>query len=172
VVEGILVAYAGYYLPEQVDIYYLEDFRQVQRCLPKVRPTFFFSVPRVFEKAWESLEESRMGRFYLGLQAGPVKSALRPLLRWTVLGKLGLRAATQLTVGSAVAGEDMLKNFRELGIEIHNAYGLTEAPLVTLNRLGGNRIGTVGTPLPHTQVRIAEDGEVLVQGPQITAGYF
>jgi long-chain acyl-CoA synthetase len=71
-----------------------------------------------------------------------------------------------------MAGVDMLLHFRELGIEIHNAYGLTEAPLVTLNRLGANRIGTVGTPLHHTQVRIVEDGEVLVQGPQITAGYF
>jgi long-chain acyl-CoA synthetase len=172
VVEGILVAYAGYYIPESLDIYYLEDFRQAARYLPQVKPTFFFSVPRVYEKAWESLEESRAGKFYLGLCAGPVKNMLRPLLRWTILGKLGLRRATQLAVGSAVAGIDMLLHFRELGIEIHNTYGLTEAPLVTFNRLGANRIGTVGTPLPHTQVCIAEDGEVLVQGPQITAGYF
>jgi len=172
VVEGILVAYAGYYVPQPLDIYYLDDFRQVQRYLPKVKPTFFFSVPRVFEKAWESLEESRPGKFYMGLAPGPVQSILRPLLRWSLLGKLGLRAATQLTVGSAVASENLLQNFRELGIDIHNAYGLTEAPLVTLNRAGANHIGTVGTPLPATEVRIAEDGEVLVRGPQITAGYF
>ena len=172
VVEGILVAYAGYYLPGPIDLYYLEDFRQVQQSLPKVQPSFFFSVPRVFERAWEGLEASRLGKFYLGLSAGPLKNLLRPLLRWTVLGKLGLRAAVQLLVGSAVAGEDMLRNFRELGIEIHNSYGLTEAPLVTFNRLGRNCLGTVGTPLPGTQVRIAEDGEVLVRGPQISAGYF
>jgi long-chain acyl-CoA synthetase len=85
---------------------------------------------------------------------------------------MGLRAAAQLMVGSAVASEQLLLNFRELGIEIHNAYGLTEAPLVTLNRAGANHIGTVGAPLPRTEVRIAEDGEVLVRGPQITAGYF
>src|SRR5512144_2806074 len=66
VVEGILVAYAGYYIPEAVDIYFLEDFRQAQRYLPEVRPTFFFSVPRVFERAWEGLEASRPGKFYLG----------------------------------------------------------------------------------------------------------
>jgi long-chain acyl-CoA synthetase len=172
VVEGILVAYAAYYVPAAVDIYYLEDFRQAQCCLPLVKPTFFFSVPRVFERAWEGLEASRPGRFYLGLPAGLLKSALRPLVRRSLLGKLGLRAATQLTVGSAVASENLLLNYRELGIEIHDAYGLTEAPLVTLNRGGANRIGTVGTPLPGTQVRIAEDGEVLVQGPQVTAGYF
>jgi long-chain acyl-CoA synthetase len=172
VVEGILVAYAGYYIPQALDIYFLDDFRQAQRYLPQVKPTFFFSVPRVFERAWEGLEESRPGKYYLGLSAGPLKSAIRPLLRWSLLGKLGLRAASQLAVGSAVASEKLLLNFRELGIELHNAYGLTEAPLVTLNRAGANRIGTVGPPLPETEVRIAEDGEVLVRGPQITAGYF
>ena len=172
VVEGILVAYAGYYIPEPLDIYYLEDFRQAQKYLPQVKPTFFFSVPRVFEKAWEGLEESRPGKLYLGLTPGPTKSVLRPLLRWSLLGKLGLRAASQLTVGSAVASENLLLNFRGLAIEIHNAYGLTEAPLVTLNRAGANHIGTVGAPLPCTEVRIAEDGEVLVRGPQVTAGYF
>ena len=101
VVEGILVAYAGYYIPQALDIYFLEDFRQAQRYLPQVKPTFFFSVPRVFERAWEGLEESGPGKFYLGLTAGPVKNALRPLLRWSLLGKLGLRGATQLAVGSA-----------------------------------------------------------------------
>ena len=59
-----------------------------------------------------------------------------------------------------------------MGIEIHNAYGLTEAPLVTLNRMGRNRIGTVGEPMPKTQVKIADDDEIMVKGPQVTAGYF
>ena len=55
---------------------------------------------------------------------------------------------------------------------MHNAFGLTEAPLVTLNRPGANRTDTVGPPLPATEVSIAEDGEVLVRGPQVMAGYF
>jgi long-chain acyl-CoA synthetase len=75
-------------------------------------------------------------------------------------------------VGSAPASADLLRAYRELGIEVHNAYGLTEAPLVTLNRPGANRIGTVGEPLPETEVRIAEDGEVLVRGRQVMTGYF
>jgi len=65
-----------------------------------------------------------------------------------------------------------LQNFRELGVEIHNAYGLTEAPLVTLNRIGRNRLGTVGEPMPMTQVKTTEDGEIMVKGPQVTVGYF
>jgi long-chain acyl-CoA synthetase len=172
VVEGILVAYAAYYIPAPLDIYYLDDFRQAQRYLAQVKPTFFFAVPRVFEKAWEGLEESRIGKYTLRLPAGPVRNALRSLVRQSLLGKMGLRSASQLSVGSAVASTKMLLDFRGLGIEIHNCYGLTEAPLVTLNRAGANHIGTVGPPLPQTEVRIAEDGEVLVRGPQVTAGYF
>ena len=95
VVEGILVAYAGYYIPQALDIYFLEDFRQAQRYLPQVKPTVFFSMPRVFERAWEGLEESRPGKFYLDLADGPVKNALRPLLRRSFLGKMGLRGATR-----------------------------------------------------------------------------
>jgi long-chain acyl-CoA synthetase len=59
-----------------------------------------------------------------------------------------------------------------MGIEVHNAYGLTEAPLVTINRTGKNRIGTVGEPLPSTDISIDADGEILVKGPQVTLGYF
>ena len=57
----------------------------------------------------------------------------------------------QLLVGSAPASDQLLHSFRELGIEVHDAYGLTEAPLVTMNRVGRNRIGTVGEPLPDTE---------------------
>lgn len=67
---------------------------------------------------------------------------------------------------------EIITSFQQLGIEVHNAYGLTEAPLITINYPGRNRIGTVGEPLPLTEVKIAEDGEVLVKGPQVTLGYF
>jgi long-chain acyl-CoA synthetase len=65
----------------------------------------------------------------------------------------------------------ILRDLEQLGIEVHNAYGLTEAPLVTINYPGRNRMGTVGEPLPRTEVTIGEDGEVLVRGPQVTSGY-
>jgi long-chain acyl-CoA synthetase len=88
------------------------------------------------------------------------------------LKKAGLNKCTQLIAGSASSSDDLLENYRKLGVEIHNAYGLTEAPLITLNRLGRNRLGTVGEPMPSTEVTIAEDGEIMVRGPQVTAGYF
>lgn len=172
VVEGILATYSPYYAPAPLDIYFLEDFRELQRALPRIKPTIFFGVPRLYEKVWDAFRENKLGRWYLRSREGIAKRLLRPVLRWQLLRKAGLDRSAQLIVGSAPAGEGLLRSFHELGIEIHNAYGLTEAPLVTLNRLGANRLGTAGEPLPETEVRVAEDGEILVRGPQVTAGYF
>jgi long-chain acyl-CoA synthetase len=172
VVEGILATYAPYYLPAPVDIFFLEHFHDLGRTLPRVRPTIFFSVPRLYEKVWENLGQSWVGRLYLGLPEGFRRTLFRPLVRRALQNKAGFDRCAQLLVGSAAVSENLLRGFHELGIEVYNAYGLTEAPLVTINRPGANRIGTVGKPLPETQVRVAEDGEVLVRGPQVTAGYF
>ncbi len=172
VIEGILAAYSPYYMPAPLNIYFLEDLMDIQRVLPRIRPNIFFSVPRIYERIWDALEENPVGRQYMSLPGGLRKRALGALLRWQTLRKAGLDRCVQLLAGSAPCGEDLLKNFRELGIEIHNAYGLSEAPLVTMNRVGANRLGTVGVPLPQTEIRVAEDGEVLVRGPQVMAGYF
>jgi long-chain acyl-CoA synthetase len=177
VVEGILATYCPFYVPAAVNIYFLKDLKDVQHVLPRLRPTIFFSVPRIYEKIWEALERNPVGRRYLDLPGERLadklgKRALGALLRRQTLRKAGLDRCAQLIAGSAPCSEGLLQNYRELGIEIHNAYGMTEAPLVTLNRLGANHLGTVGEPLPQTEIRIAEDGEVLVRGPQVTAGYF
>jgi long-chain acyl-CoA synthetase len=172
VVEGILATYSPYYIPASVEIYFLEDFRSLQSALPKVRPTIFFAVPRVYEKVWEALEKNSIGRLYLHTKSRLLRATLRRTIRNATLKRAGLNKCAQLIVGSAICGDELLANYRDLGVEIYNAYGLTEAPLITLNRLGRNRLGTVGEPMPYTQVKTAEDGEIMVKGPQITAGYF
>jgi long-chain acyl-CoA synthetase len=171
VVEGILGAYSAYNLPAPVEVTFLEDFRRVASTLPTVRPTVFFSVPRLYQRVWEGLGRSGIGGRYRRMREGPLRRAIRPVVRRAVLRRAGLDRCAQLLAGSAPIDDQLLTSFRELGVEIHNAYGLTEAPLVALNRLGRNRIGTVGEPLPETVIRIAADGEVLVKGPQVTAGY-
>jgi long-chain acyl-CoA synthetase len=172
VVEGILAKYVPYYLPARVDIYFLEEFKDLPLALPRARPSIFFAVPRLYEKIWESLETNKLGLAYLKAPPGLKKRLLGQLLKPLLLRKAGLDRCSRLIVGSAPVGEGLMRNFQNLGIEIHNAYGLTEAPLVTLNRPGRHRLGTVGEPLPQTQVRLAEDGEILVKGPQVTPGYF
>jgi long-chain acyl-CoA synthetase len=172
VVEGILGTYAPYYAPAPLELYFLKEFQELQNTLPRVKPTIFFSVPRFYEKVWSKIQQSNVGHVYLHSKEGWLKNILSIILRRSMLKQTGLDACAQLIVGSAPVSEDLLKSYHELGVEIHNAYGLTEAPLVTRNRLGFNRIGTVGEPLPLTDVKINDDGEVLVRGPQVTPGYF
>ena len=172
VVEGILATYSPYYIPAPVEIYFLEDFRKLQEELPYVKPTVFFSVPRIYEKVWEALGKNPFGRFYTKTKSSLLQCAMRRTLRSVTLKRAGLNKCAQLIAGSASSDEDLLRNYRKLGVEIHNAYGMTEAPLVTINRLGRNRLGTVGEPMPFTNVKIADDGEIMVKGPQVTVGYF
>ncbi len=172
VVEGILASYAPYYVHCPVKFYYLNDFDKLTEALPKVRPTVFFSVPRFYEKLWQQIEENPNGRRYLAMKDGPARKAFGQVVRRVILKKAGLDCCSQLIVGSAPISAELLQKFRELGIEIHNAYGQTEAPLITINRLGDNVIPTIGTPLPETEVTAAEDGELIVKGPQVCLGYY
>ncbi len=172
VVEGILATYSPYYIPAPISIYFLEDFRSLQKELPHVRPTVFFSVPRIYEKVWESLAKNKFGQIYLKTKNVVVKGMMKKILRSMTLKRAGLDKCAQLIAGSASSDENLLQNYHDLGVEIYDAYGMTEAPLVTINRHGRNRIGTVGEPMPATQIKIAKDGEILVKGPQVTVGYF
>ena len=172
VVEGILAAYAPYCMLCKVKFFYLNNFALLTQALPKVRPTVFFSVPRFFEKLWDQIEQNPLGKHYLRMKDGMLRSAIAAILRKAVLRKAGLDRCSQLLVGSAPISEELLLKFRHLGIEIHNAYGQTEAPLISLNRLGNNIIPSIGTPLPDTTVTVSDDGELLVQGPQVAMGYY
>ncbi|MBQ9642860.1 MAG: AMP-binding protein [Lachnospiraceae bacterium] len=172
VVEGILASYAPYYLLADVGYYYLNDFGALTEALPKVRPTIFFSVPRFYEKLWEQVIANPVGKMWLNAPHGLYKKMRAKLLKTVVMKKAGIDQCSQLIVGSAPVSETLLKNFRALGIEIHNAYGQTEAPLITINRLGDNVLPTIGTALPETEITAEADGELIVKGPQVTLGYY
>lgn len=171
VVEGILVAYAPYYILSDIEMYYLNDFPRLAEVLPQVRPNLFFSVPRFYEKVWNQFAATGAGRLWIRLPDGPLKRLLAWPLRYVVLRKAGLDRCRQLIVGSAPIGMELLESFRSLGVEIHNAFGVTEAPLVTLSPLGKNELGSVGHLLPDTEARLDDEGLVYVRGPQVTRGY-
>ena len=171
VVEGILGLYSSFYEPSQLKLYFLENFYDLQKTLAKVKPVVFFSIPRFYEKVWDSLKRTRIGQSYLSSKNKIKRRFLRHFVKRGLLRKAGLDYCAQLIVGSAPSNRKLLFSFRDLGIEVHDAYGLTEAPLVTINRLGRNHIGSVGQPLPKTKLKIADDGELLVKGPQVMQGY-
>ncbi|MEJ5314397.1 AMP-binding protein [Anaerolinea thermophila] len=171
VVEGILATFSPYFVPAALDLYYLQDFNDLPLGLRMAEPTIFFSVPRFFEKLHQAVLETSLGKRYLSLPPGRLRRGVGKVLRWGLLRKAGLRGCRQMIVGSARSDPSLLAFFRELGIEVHDAYGLTEAPLVSMNRLGRNRLGTVGELLPETEVRRDAEGVLYVRGPQVADGY-
>lgn len=185
------------YLHQGVQIYYAESLEAVPRNLLEVRPTVLVTVPRVFEKIYEQIAalaqqasplKKRLfswavaiGKQYAKRHA---RGAVGPLLRWQyklayrlVLSRwrprLGMDRLRCVISGGAPLSPDLAYIFRAAGVEILQGYGLSEtSPGVTLNRPDANRIGTSGQPLGGVEVRIAEDGEVLVRGPNVMQGYY
>jgi long-chain acyl-CoA synthetase len=157
-----------------------------------VRPTVCVSVPRVYEKIYSKTEMKAHGfpthaiyRWALSvgrankpaILAGqnPSSSSWK-LANQLVFSKiregLGGRVKTFIS-GGAPLGRELAEWFATVGIRIHEGYGLTEtSPVIAVNTPANHRIGTVGKILPNIEVRIAEDGEILVRGPSIFKGYW
>src|SRR5580704_8931476 len=165
------------------------------------QPTFMLAVPRVFEKVYSGAElqasASQLKAHIfaeaartaiewsktLGAQgrAAPGRQGLALRATHAVYDRLvysKLRAATggrvQYAVsGGAPLGERLGHFFRGVGITVLEGYGLTEtSPVVSANLPSNNKIGTVGPPVPGVTIRIADDGEILVSGPNIFLGYW
>ena len=86
---------------------------------------------------------------------------------------IGLRECRLALSGAAPIAPEMLKFFRMLGVPVREGYGMTEtAGVATVQRSAASPIGTVGEPIPGIEVRIAEDGELLVRGPSVFKGYY
>ncbi len=173
------------------------DPRQMVAYSIEVKPTVWGGVPRIWEKLKAAIEvgiaaetdeakrEATVAAIELGrrraraLMDGGAPEALQE--EWDradeqVLSKiramLGLDQVESFVVGAAPTPPEVLEFFLALGIEIRETWGMSETTAITtLNPPGGVRVGTVGPPIPNTEVKLAEDGEVMVRGPQVMAGY-
>jgi long-chain acyl-CoA synthetase len=133
--------------------YFGGDIRAIVPELAEVRPTFLPSVPRIFEK------------LYTALSALPPDDA-------RVRAVFGGRLRMALS-GAAPISPAVLEFFAAAGVPVLEGYAMTESCGVgTVNTLPHHRIGSVGIAAPGTEVRLAEDGEVLMRGPHIFAGYW
>jgi long-chain acyl-CoA synthetase len=169
----------------------------VGRDLAIVRPTVMTGVPRVYEKfqarileRGHALPQPRRTLFRWGVKVAHAKAraeggggnaggilALEAVLadrlvfskiRESIGGRLWC-----LVSGSAPLPLDAAEFFHGLGLAITEGYGLTEtSPIVAANPIGAARIGTVGKAIPGVEVRIADDGEILVRGPNVMMGYY
>jgi len=173
------------------------DPRQMVVYSMEVRPTAWGGVPRIWEKLKAALETGmaaeqdpekrsatewameigrrRVAAYMEGeipdhLQAEWEKADERVFSK--IRSLLGLDEAEWFVVGAAPTPPEVLEFFLAIGIEICELWGLSEtSAIATINRPGRVRVGTVGPPLPDTEVKLAEDGEVMVRGPQVMKGY-
>jgi len=165
---------------------------QLPQVLLEVKPTFFVAVPRVYEKIHFQTEQKAQGfpnsTFYnWALSVGrehqaEVLAGQKPTSRsWRLAERLlyskvraGLGGRLEIFIsGGAPLGRELAEWYAAIGIRIHEGYGLTEtSPVIAVNTPQAHKIGTVGKPLPNLEVRIAEDGEVLVRGPSVFKQYW
>jgi long-chain acyl-CoA synthetase len=173
------------------------DVARVPEALAAVHPTVLPAVPRVYEKihanAFGEIERAgglrtRIGLWALGVgartsRAGregtPVRGVLAQQQRIAdrlVFAKVRERLGGRLRVGvsgAAPLSTDVMEFFHALGVPVIEGYGLTEtASSATVNEPGDFRIGTVGRPVEDTEVRLADDGEILLRSPSVFAGYY
>jgi long-chain acyl-CoA synthetase len=175
-----------------VTVAYCPHIDELRQALPEIRPSIFVAVPRVYEKIRsqaEGLTKSglkrkvyrwalRVGRAHRDtILAGqqPASSAWKladKLVFAKIRQALGGRVKIYIS-GGAPLGRDLAEWYADMGIRIHEGYGLTEtSPVIALNKPNAHKIGTVGRPLGNVEVRIADDGEILTRGPSVFKGYW
>lgn len=165
---------------------YVPDINDVPRAIAEVQPDFFGSVPRLFEKLHaavmaqrEALPANKRRLLDWALRTGiRQRGGLRlHLARYLVLDGLRQRLfgsrVRALVSGGAPLDAELVNFFAALGLPLYEGWGMSESTaFLTSNEGGPSKAGSVGQPLPGVEVRIADDGEVLVRGPQVFQGYF
>ncbi len=190
---------AHYYLPvtKGLSVTVCADPRKIAEFLPKVNPTWFFAVPRIFEKLKSGLEammaglpEEQRGLVQKGLEASLQKVRLEQAgeevppeiaeaaaqadeQMFSHLRKqLGLDEALAVNAGAAPTPLEVLEFFHAIGIPIGELWGMSETcGLGTINPPDRIKLGTVGPPTPGVEIRLDDDGEVLIKADCVMPGY-
>lgn len=174
-----------------VPLAYCPVIEDLPRTMREVHPTLIVAVPRVYEKVYNQVQNKAHGikraliQWALRVGAANRETILRgetpTSFSWKLADALvfskireGLGGRARVFVsGGAPLGKEIAAWYADIGIRIHEGYGLTEtSPVIALNNPINHRLGTVGKPMSNIEVRIADDGEVLVRGPSIFKGYW
>ena len=179
-----------------LSVYYAASFDQVGENLREVGPTVMTAVPRLFEKVYHRIIKKGMSEkgwkrnvftrsLEVGQRYGELKDTRRfisPALRLkqSLASRLvfskwreGVGGRLRYFVsGGAPLSPALSYSYLAAGIPILQGYGATETCIVCANRPGNNHVGSVGVPFEGIEIRIADDGEILVRGPNVMRGYY
>jgi len=183
------------YLLSGLRIFYAEGLETIGENLLEVQPHGFTTVPRLLEKVYENIRKKRDDlndyekkifdwSIDLGLDFDFQKTgSIWYKTQLALANKLVFRKWRQglgnhiefIITGGAACQPMLLRLFNAAGIPVYEGYGPTEnSPVISVNRrsTGGSKIGTVGPPLDGQEVKLADDGEILVKGPSVMQGYY
>jgi len=161
-------------------ICHAESLRRIADNLRETRATVMLGVPALFEAIYRRIEagirEKGQGKFKLAKGICSISETLfRLKIRRKIFGQIHEKVGGRLRLlisGGAAINPAVSKGFRQLGIDFIQGYGLTEtSPIISVNRVDHCKDGSVGVPLPETEVEIVDD-EILVRGPGVMKGYF
>ena len=146
-------------------------FKERKVSMVLITPAVVKSLMLAIERSAEAQGKKELFEKLRGI-ARRLPMALRRLVFFSVHRQFGGRFR-YIVSGGAALDPALGESWRELGIDVFQGYGTTEcSPGIAFNRLGLNRLGSVGTPLPGVEVKVAEDGEVLARGPNVFKGYW
>src|SRR5580700_4945628 len=179
-----------------VPVWFSESLAKLPTEMKTIRPTFLLAPPRVWERIFASInaevkKKSRIARnlFHgavgLGSEVARLREEGKPVPKWMqnmlkladrlVFSKIRTRLGGRLRIaasGAAPLGKELGRFYAAIGMPLIEGYGLTEGGVLTLNPLDRPKSGSIGVALPGVELRLAEDGELLVKSATLFAGYY
>jgi long-chain acyl-CoA synthetase len=177
-------------------VWFAESLMKLPQDIRTVRPTVFLAPPRMWERVYTTIctdirKRSAASRriFYgalgLGLEASKYRQQGRPVPKWlalplkaadkVVFSKVRARFGGELKIpisGAAPLGKELAGFYDAIGMPLCEGYGLTEAGVAAFNPIDNPRVGSIGKALSGFEVRIADDGEVLLRSPTLFSYYY
>jgi long-chain acyl-CoA synthetase len=160
-----------------------ESIEKLGGNLKEIHPTIMITVPRIFERFYDKVMDKirasssiKQKLFHWALTTNPKSKGIKRKLAEVLVFKniqnnVGGKIRLFVSGGSSLTKE-IAEFFSTTGLKVIEGYGLTEtSPIIACNRVENVKFGTVGQPMPKTEIKVTEEGELLVKGPQVMSGY-
>lgn len=179
------------YMAVGASVYYAESLEKLKENIAEVKPSYFSCVPRLLEKVYDGIVTKALAGswikqkiFFWAVELGMTyDGGPRTGLQWQIADALVFSKVREalggnikgIVTGAAALQERLCRVFNAMGVTVREGYGQTEtSPVISINRFepGGFKYGTIGMVIPGVEVKIGENNEILVKGPNVMMGYY